>query len=64
LQAAKNQDFERALQELECFGSIGYRRHSTYLRLPEIPVKRKARMNRQRSASLARLAAKTPSMAF
>jgi hypothetical protein len=42
LQAAKNQDFERALQEFECFPWIVYRRHPTCLRLSGILVKRLA----------------------
>ena len=40
LQAAKNQDFERALQEFQCFAWIVYRRHPTYLRLGGNVVKR------------------------
>ena len=40
LQAAKNQDLERALKEFERFRWIVYRRHSTCLRLSGILVKR------------------------
>ena len=40
LQAAENQDLERALKEFERFLWIVYRRHSTCLRLSGILVKR------------------------
>ena len=52
LQAAKNQDFERALEEFERFPWIVYRRHPTYLRprlfLVKLVVSRRGTARRAR----------------